>query len=147
MTALALSSREDYFLSMPQAARFLQVSRGRLAELILDGQLVLTEDRQISMVALEHIGAKNAPEPGRLPRLQDQMLWLLHDWTYGSTIDVAAACSMGMRAASATLQVLRESGYAASRVNDVDPPGGRLALLWSLTPKGEDYVSSVRKPL
>lgn len=124
-------------LDLGEAARFLRMSRGRLAELVLDGVFTLDASKRIEVEQLErYVPLDDRIE--RLPRVQDAILWLLSDWGSGTSTMLCTPLKAKIAAVTDACTRLSELGYMRRQ------PKSRE---WVLTDLGKQYVARVEKPM
>ena len=124
-------------LDLGQAARLLQVSRARLAELVLDGYFALDSEKRIAVEQLERYQPAS-DDVERLPRVQDAVLWLLEEWGSGTTKMLTTPLRAKVGAVNHACRRLEDMGYVTRPTRTGN---------WVLTSLGKDYISKVAKPM
>jgi len=109
-----------------ETARMLRTSRARLAELTLAGELTRYEGGY-ARDEVERIVAERTPPggwtsvgftppEGRLGRMLDRVVWLLHDWGGAATmLDLQVALLSNRPAVEDLVHRLRDIGYVEKR--------------------------------
>lgn len=131
-----------------QAARMLMVSRGRLAEFILGGRLQRVDPGGL---LLQHevqalLDERTPPggfsdrtrfPQGRLDRVQDKIVWLLHDWGgAGTNLELRVALTLTGAPVTRALTLLRDRGFVSRRRDG-----------WQLTSAGWEYTRRFEPPV
>lgn len=139
------------YVGEAEATYLLRTSRARLAELVLERRLTPVGDSPPRVFSRNEVDALAAawappggwhtsrirPPEGRLPRVEDKTVWLLHDWGgSGRGVDIQIALTQTAHAASKVCNRLREGGYVQWR--------GRR---WCLTAKGWSYTRQHDPPV
>lgn len=130
-----------------QAARMLMVSRGRLAEFVLSGRLQRVEAGLLLQEEVQALLEERTPPggfsdrirfpQGRLDRVQDKIVWLLHDWGgAGKNLELRVALTLTGGPVTRALNLLRDRGFV-SRSRDG----------WQLTAAGWEYTRRYEPPV
>ena len=135
-------------ITTAEAARLLRVSRARLAEFIFSSQLKPVNSGQLLRDEVLALAEARTPPggyrarsirlpEGRLDRVPDKVVWLLHDWGGGGTnLDLQVALLMSGPALISALNKLRDAGLVERRADG-----------WHLTAAGWDYTRRFEPPV
>ena len=127
-------------VSIEAAARHLRVSRSRIAEYILDGQLTLTSDKRLALADVDRISTRSPAEPQRLARVLDAVLWFMRDWGGASRpTELAFALKATRPGMGRALAELKQLGYVTTQ------PGARGHYV--LTDLAREYLTKVERPM
>lgn len=132
-------------MTTAQTARFLKISRGRLAELTLDGSLERGPDGTYCFAQVEAF-AHTMPTKveNRLPRMQDKLLRLLGEWGGEASVqELRAGAAIVISSALEHMDKLVEIGVVKCTTPE---RRSRIPVFYAMTDAGWKYVQEVPPP-